>query len=414
MIKQVLRFFLFICIFFLPASAKEPQRQVPAKQTEPTIRIPHVKKIRVLLEEHNGYKETKFLIKSPDGFVLESPIDSGTTALYQEKELRLLSKNKKLYFKCRDGNYRRIKQDNIEIGNASSKLVFNGTPYQGSLTIRVDDQDETVLVINKLPLEDYVYSVVRYESIPSWPSSMQKIQAIISRTYAVFLMQKARIKNPRYRFYDIKNTNHHQVYNGSHGVTHLRVAVNDTANLIVTHKGEIALTMFDICCGGSTPSLMRHRDVSKPYLCRKQRCMYCNSSPSFQWKADILAATFLAKLKENPNLRNKFKHFGKEIVEIRTHDTDKAGIVHRVKLYDHRGHIVTLAGSTIRRHFQPKVKSLNFSIKKVKDRILITGKGYGHQQGVCQWGAKEMVKRGRSIKGILNFYYPGTQLSRLL
>lgn len=378
------------------------------------ITIPGAKKIRVLLEEHSLAQETKFIIKSSKNFVLESPAQSKTTAVYQQKALHIQCKNSKLYMRCRDHTYRRIKHSSIEIASPDEKITFNGKTYQGNLTLRIDEPNGLVLVINSLKLDDYVYSVVRNESIPSWPLGMQKIQAIISRTYAVFLMQKAKLKNRHQDLYDIKNTNLHQVYNGSHNYTHLRQAVSETQDLILTHKGNVALTMFDICCGGSQPSLMRHRDVSKPYLCRSKLCVSCIGAPSYRWKEDLFATSFLEKLRSNPKFKHKFKKFGKTLADIKITDVDKSGVVHKVKLYDKKNNVVTLIGNEIRGTFLHKIKSCQFTIKKVRDRIIVAGRGYGHQQGLCQWGAKNMVQQGRSTKAILSFYYPTTTLSRLL
>jgi stage II sporulation protein D len=387
---------------------------VANNESDQDLDIPSVKKIRVLLDEKNAQQETKLLIKSQNGFVLESPAGSGNTAVYKDAELRLVCHEGQLYLNCHDQKYRHVKYDSIEVCDHNNKLTLGSRSYQGCLILRVDHATNTLLTINKLPLEDYVYSVVRSEGIPSWPLGMQKIQAIISRTYAVFLMQQARLKNPRYRFYDIKNTNLHQVYNGTHNYTHLRQAVDETEGLILTYKNRIALTMFDICCGGSVPALMRNRDTSKPYLCRKQRCVYCSANSSHRWKEDFHADSFLRKLKENPRLTQRLKTFKGSISAVKVTDCDKAGVVHKVKIFDKNKTPYTLTGIDVRGSMISRIKSLNFVIKKIRDRVVITGKGHGHQCGACQWGCKWMVEHGWSTKGILSFYYPGTKLSRLL
>ena len=71
-----------------------PQRPIPVSTSR------EVKKIRVLLEEHSADKETKFLIKSSNGFVLTSPVDSENSAFCHEGELRLLCKKQRLYMCC--------------------------------------------------------------------------------------------------------------------------------------------------------------------------------------------------------------------------------------------------------------------------------------------------------------------------
>ena len=163
---------------------------------------------------------------------------------------------------------------------------------------------------------------------------MQKVQAVISRTYAVFLMQQARLRNPRFKYFDIKNTNLHQVYNGWHNYKSLRRAIDETQNLILTYKGNIALTMFDICCGGSIPGKMRNRDVSKPYLCRDQRCTYCKKALHTNGKKTLHVANFIKGLKNAPQLKQRFKKMSSSLSSIKIIDTDNSGIVQWIKLVD--------------------------------------------------------------------------------
>ena len=41
---------------------------------------------------------------------------------------------------------------------------------------------------------------------------------------------------------------------------------------------------------------------------------------------------------------------------------------------------------------------------------MFSGKGSGHGVGLCQAGAEEMAREGKSYREILNYYYPGTEL----
>ncbi len=393
-------------------AAKQPAQDVVGQASTPTI--PPPKKIRVLLEEHDASKETKLIIKSRHGFVLESPVGSNVTAVYQEGELKLLCKNKKLYLKCRDGQYHPIKGTNLEIRDPHQKLTLGSATYQGTITIHIDPKTNALLVTNTLPLEDYVYAVVRCEGLPSWPLEMQKIQAIISRTYAVFHIKHAQGYSSRYEYYDIKNTNFNQVYNGTHTCKRLRQAIEDTHDLIVTYKDKVALTEFDICCGGVIPGNMRTKDKSKPYLGRTQPCIYCQSCPSYRWKEDVSASSLLATLSRNENIHKKIKHLKSPLIDIQIIDRDKAGIVHKVKLVGSKGTSAIISGKDLYRVYTNRIKSHTFTLQKTRDRVVISGKGFGHQRGVCQWGCKTLVHNGWSIRKILGFYYPGTTLRKML
>ena len=42
--------------------------------------------------------------------------------------------------------------------------------------------------------------------------------------------------------------------------------------------------------------------------------------------------------------------------------------------------------------------------------VVMTGSGFGHGIGMCQWGAIGMAGRGRSFEQILKHYYPGIRV----
>jgi stage II sporulation protein D len=47
------------------------------------------------------------------------------------------------------------------------------------------------------------------------------------------------------------------------------------------------------------------------------------------------------------------------------------------------------------------------------DSISIIGRGYGHGAGLCQVGAYEMAKDGKSASQILEYYFPGAKVQKL-
>lgn len=369
------------------------------------------RKIRVLLDEDDIANEKKITMRSKDGFILESPSGSGTTVVYQEPEVTILHQAGQLYLKCKDEKYRRIKYNTIEITALNNNLHFDGHRYPGSLSVVSDDKRKSLLVVNKLDLEDYVFCVLSSESLPSWPLEMHKIQAVACRTYAVFCMQKAITSKQHNGYYDIGNTNAHQIYKGLHNSAHLREPVDATRNLILTYNGQIALTMFDICCGGIVPGKLRYRDTSKPYLCRTQQCQFCSNSPSYRWKQELSLASFSDQLKSLPTL----KSLGEKIVDIKIADKDQAGVVHKVKLFGEEKNAVLsireLCSVLSNGH---RLKSKAFTLQKSHNRLLFAGSGDGHHIGLCQWGARNLLDQGWKLKKILSFYYPKTTLSKLV
>lgn len=368
------------------------------------------KVIRVLIDEKSTSKSETLTIKAKEGFVLESPGGSKVTALFNDKNVDVIAKKGKLYLRCSDGKFRHIRYDDLEVYASRGNLELNGKSYQGSVNIRIDPLTGNVLIVNRIDLDDYIYSVLKSESVPTWPLEMQKVQAIASRSYALHHMKQVRLKNPR-SFYDIRNTRQNQVYNGVHEFKHLRDAVDQTRGIILTYKGDIALAMFDICCGGVIPGKMRKNRKCMPYLRRNKPCNFCKNTAFYRSQLVYKKDHFLNIAKARPNLKKRFEGFGNKLHDIQIVDRDAAGVVQKVRLAGRK--YVNLSGLEVLALFGDKVKSCAFTIKKDGDKLIFSMKGWGHFNGLCQWGARSLVSQGWDYRKILSFYYPGTNLSRL-
>jgi stage II sporulation protein D len=57
--------------------------------------------------------------------------------------------------------------------------------------------------------------------------------------------------------------------------------------------------------------------------------------------------------------------------------------------------------------------STMFDVSMNSISITLTGNGFGHGVGLCQWGAIAMSRNGKNFNEILQHYYPGTQLKKL-
>ena len=73
----------------------------------------------------------------------------------------------------------------------------------------------------------------------------------------------------------------------------------------------------------------------------------------------------------------------------------------------------TFSARQVFRFFKNKVKSLSFNAERKAKSVIITGRGYGHHMGMCQWGAREMVDLGWTFDEILEFFYPNTTFMRV-
>ena len=140
------------------------------------------------------------------------------------------------------------------------------------------------------------------------------------------------------------------------------------------------------------------------YLARDKPCLYCKNTKIYLWKHEIVVEDFIKILQK------KIPHL-KHINNIQIIESDKAGIVKKIKIFDKKkSYIIT--GKDLYSLIK-EIKSFIFDLKIEKNIIKINGKGYGHHRGLCQWGAHEMVKQDKSCQEVLDFYYPGTVLKKI-
>jgi stage II sporulation protein D len=91
---------------------------------------------------------------------------------------------------------------------------------------------------------------------------------------------------------------------------------------------------------------------------------------------------------------------------------DKAGLVTEVRLRGPKAQ-VTISGKKLYSMLKD-IKSFSFDVHKKSGKIVFTGRGFGHHLGLCQWGARQMVRDEWGYKSILRYYYPGTRFMQLI
>jgi len=304
---------------------------------------------------------------------------------------------------------------------SESPLNFNDRPYRDEIIITVED--ESVIVINILPLEEYLYGVLP-EELHTSAFEASKAQAIVARTYAV-----ARLKKNSGRKYDLKATTAAQVYGGllveNPDCTR---AVDATRGMILTYRGKIArFVCYHSTCGGKTEeSQVIFGGDPVPYLlsvqCRLNDNDFplCQNSRYFQWKVQWTYDEMDAVLQNNPGLSKIIGH----LKSIKILARGSSGRVAAIQLDGEKGAIV-VKGDDIRRvlkfrdekgELKPLYSTL-FEITSVpidnKGFFIIEGSGWGHGVGMCQFGAVGMARKGATAEQILQHYFPGTKIEHL-
>ena len=117
-------------------------------------------------------------------------------------------------------------------------VLLNGRAYGGRLRVLADGG--SLLVVNHLPLEQYVASVVGAEMPSSWDLEALKAQAVAARSYAL-----AHMARPASAHWHLGDSTHWQAYRGQTSSTaRTRRAAEETAGLILSYQGGIVESLY--------------------------------------------------------------------------------------------------------------------------------------------------------------------------
>lgn len=307
---------------------------------------------------------------------------------------------------------------------AGALVEWDGRRYRGELTII--PRDSGLLVVNRLPLEDYLRGVVPLEIGPRTEAERAAVeaQAVAARSYTV-----VRLGGDRARPYDLLSTVSDQVYGGAEAETSVAdEAVRRTAGLVLRFAGRVVNAPYHAVCGGSTAEVSESwiRQPNQPYLRGVSDRIpgtgrfYCDASPKFAWTrtftGDELATVldrYLGRFVSLPGGR------AGTLRMIAIAGRSASGRVTLVLTTD-RGSF-SLRGDDIRWVLRtPGGEILNssyFSIESLLERggrigsLTLRGNGNGHGIGMCQWGAIGRARAGQDFREILRTYYPGTTIA---
>jgi len=199
--------------------------------------------------------------------------------------------------------------------------------------------------------------------------------------------------------------NEHQTYAGVHGCPIIKKAVDHTKGIFLAYENQPIVAMFDSCCGGIVPAHIQGVNFDDaPYLARQYACTHCKRCRVYSWQAQY-AQHEIERL-----LRQQLKYFD-QLRHVKITKKDKAGVVQEALLKGKK-RTIKCTGKKLYSLLK-KVRSFSFSVQKKAKVIIFKGRGLGHHLGLCQWGAREMVRDGWDYKRILQFYYPKTNFMRL-
>ena len=378
--------YLFLCVSVLFAAITVlPMTAAASWQPEITIGL------------SQGVSEIRLSATNGALYVYDDPEKEPMMKIPQGQELSVRMMRDRFL-----ANEKELKAERLVIQPESTGFVkVNGMPYRGFITLL---KKQGMIVVNNVPVEDYLYGVVPKEMPPSWSAEALRAQSVAARTFAL----KNRKRHSAEGF-DLCSTAHCQVYEGmSAEMQSTTAAVNSTRGEVLFYKGAIIDALFHTDSGGMTEFSEHVWGSTVPYL-RAVKELRTQTQP---WSRTVSMASFVQKIEAGDKSLGTLKEIRLSPLTIGKGGTDRtpSGRVRTVEFVGTKGR-VSLSGNDLRSMFS--LPSTLFDIRAGRTEVVFSGYGSGHGLGLSQWGAKALADSGKGYKDILLYYYSGVTLEKL-
>lgn len=267
--------------------------------------------------------------------------------------------------------------------------------YRGKVEFRA--RAGKLAIVNTVAARHYVVSVVGSETNPNCPLEALKAQSVLCQT-----------RLSRYHPGDnLSDTTEVEAYLGSaHERAEVDQAVWLTWGQTLTWQSRPVTVFYHSTCAGGTSAANQYFHLKPgelPYL-PAVACSYCKASPFFQptirtipWTAFNHAFHLPTSNIAGPTIKTR----------------DSAGRALSVQV----GHGRIMSGYQFWLTMGQKLgwdrvpgTRYEFVAAAPAGHMRIKSTGAGHGVGLCQWGAAEMAKQGKTFDQILDYYYPAARL----
>ncbi|HEY6183557.1 MAG TPA: SpoIID/LytB domain-containing protein [Terriglobales bacterium] len=279
------------------------------------------------------------------------------------------------------------------------RMVAERAPVQHIRSkVEISAKDGIVQVIVSLPFEDYVVAVLQGETAGNMPAEALKAMAVSIRSYTSRFRERHKDDG-----FDFCDTTHCQFLrlNVQPAVS---AAVKATAGELLWDRGTPLAAYYHKDCGGQTESAAAAWHDQKSTGLMSHEDIYCVRVTQ-PWRSEI-AQEDLERALSNAGLHVP-TGWNRVAISERT-PSGRAKIL-RVSIGNSAG--VPISASSF--HFAVgrslgwnTLKSDWYDVTVQGGRFIFSGKGVGHGVGLCQTGAAEMARQGKSYREILAFYYP--------
>jgi len=301
----------------------------------------------------------------------------------------------------------------------------------GDLLVRVENGE--LEVIERLPMEAYLASVVASEMNPKWPASALAAQAIVARSYAAARWME-RFDEPWQLHWHFGVDMAYHGWSASDAVVAQAIAA--TRGEVLVFRGYPVLALFHASSGGRTESFERIKpgvlapdgktaiaaampvvedDAAQPGA----RALDLEASHG-HWKADLPLPDVTRALQAWSAAASGRPEFGTvEAVSVAERHAD-SGRVARVSIrHDLAGktRFTTLEATDFRLAVSPvRIRSLWWDrcviASKAPGYLVLEGRGFGHGCGLSQVSAWYLARQGETPEAIVARFYAGAKIEK--
>ena len=343
--------------------------------------------------------------------------------------------------------------------------------FTGELHFIVEDGE--VRAVNRLPVEDYLVSVISSEMSATSSLELLKAHTIISRSWIYAQLQRSgkvqqgvlgwENENEIIRWYaredhtlfDFCADDHCQRYQGVTRAANPNVerAVRETTDVVLMYGDEVCDARFSKCCGGVTERFSAcWEDEDYDYLKALRDCgddeplpdltdeetarewiesappSFCSADDSavlsqvlngydqetndfYRWRVEYTKEELSELVKRRSGI-----DFG-NIIDLQPVERAASGRLVKLRVVGSKRTLVVGKELEIRRWLsESHLYSSAFVVDKVEKEgvpcFVFKGAGWGHGVGLCQIGAAVMGEKGCTFEEILEHYYPGASLCK--
>jgi stage II sporulation protein D len=351
--------------------------------------------------------------------------------LFSDQKIRFISVSAENRLKLNDKPVASPVRLSLEKGQlvarSRSRIVFRGAratlrPEQGEFLlqapagkrqtaglVRVTAYKGVLQIVNVLERETYLLGIVEPElGSLKLPPAVVEAQLIASRSW-ILAMQDHHPKDS----YNFCDSAHCQVYAGlkSYPAGYWR-AVRSVQGRYLTYKGRPAAAFFHHSCGGSTSA---YTDIwpgsPKPYLKRVKDVPHKTYvGVSEEWSITLGRAAMVRFLR-----KQRWLGAYEPLTHLQVVRSDPAGRAQQVRILGVPGRWIQAQKfrNALNAYFKTELlRSTVYQIESDGGQFRFNGRGWGHGVGLCQSGAVQMARRGKTYQQILEHYFPGVDIRR--